>query len=116
MGRRAGWLFVLSDSNYDWGQGLKELLEWRDAHRVDVVDVWYFGLDPRADVPPLRELPLADAGFVNGRPWEEIVRREMRGRKHHRALRDVPESHLIERARMVQRTKARGQDDDLFYL
>ena len=71
-GTREGYKY-LSDSNYDWGQGLKELLDWREANHVDVVDVWYFGLDPRARVLPLRLLPLGDPGFVQGRPWEEGI-------------------------------------------
>jgi hypothetical protein len=58
---------LLSDSNYDWGQGLKELLKWREAHSVDVVHVWYFGLDPRADVQPLKKLPLHEDQYgANG--------------------------------------------------
>jgi hypothetical protein len=43
----------LSDSNYDWGQGLHELARWRDANDVEVLDVWYFGTDSA----------IADAGF-----------------------------------------------------
>jgi hypothetical protein len=40
-----GYLYV-SDSNYDWGQGLPELAEWQQQ-RAAPVTVWYFGLDPR---------------------------------------------------------------------
>jgi hypothetical protein len=40
-----GYLYV-SDSNYDWGQGLPELAEWQQQ-RAARVTVWYFGLDPR---------------------------------------------------------------------
>ena len=72
-GTRSGWRY-LSDSNYDWGQGLMELLQWRDSHGGGDVDVWYFGLDPRANVPPLHMLPLSEEGFVQARPWEEIFR------------------------------------------
>ncbi len=35
----------LSDSNYDWGQGLKELAQWREAHQVDDLHVMYYGTD-----------------------------------------------------------------------
>jgi len=37
---------VVSDSNYDWGQGLPELSAWQRERRTDVA-VWYFGTDPR---------------------------------------------------------------------
>ena len=70
-GTRNGYLY-LADSNYDWGQGLKELLRWRDAHGVPAVDVWYFGTDPRVIVPPLRLLPVGFGDSPAGRPWEEV--------------------------------------------
>ncbi|HWB58755.1 MAG TPA: glycosyltransferase family 39 protein [Chthoniobacteraceae bacterium] len=65
---------LLSDSNYDWGQGLPDLIRWRDAHGVDVLDVWYFGLDPRKDARPLRWDPLSEDSFAGGKPWDELLR------------------------------------------
>ena len=65
-GTRDGYR-LLSDSNYDWGQGLLELKEWCARHGVDAIDVWYFGTDPRVDAPPLRVLPLHSAEFLAGR-------------------------------------------------
>lgn len=56
-GTARGYL-CLSDSNYDWGQGVKELAQWRRRHGVEPLDVWYFGTDPAAATPPLRLLPL----------------------------------------------------------
>ena len=56
-GTERGYLY-LSDSNYDWGQGLLELTRWQSTHDGGTLDVWYFGSDPRVDVPPLRLLPL----------------------------------------------------------
>ena len=56
-GTERGYLYV-SDSNYDWGQGLIELVRWQTARGGGTLDVWYFGSDPRVDVPPLRLLPL----------------------------------------------------------
>jgi hypothetical protein len=56
-GTRRGFL-VLSDSNYDWGQGLKELARWETRHGSAPVKVWYFGTDPAVNRPPLREVPL----------------------------------------------------------
>ena len=43
----------LSDSNYDWGQGLKELARWQETHRVDDLHVMYYGTDTS-----LRRLPM----------------------------------------------------------
>ena len=48
---------VVSDSNYDWGQGLPELLAWREKNKAEL-DVWYFGRDPDNMKAPLREVPL----------------------------------------------------------
>jgi hypothetical protein len=72
-GTENGYLY-LSDSNYDWGQGLKDLLVWRQLHKVDVVDLCYFGADPRRWDAPFRILPFIDPAFVQGRPWEEVFR------------------------------------------
>jgi len=47
----------LSDSNYDWGQGLGELASWQQRQQADL-DVWYFGTDPVLKKVPLREVPL----------------------------------------------------------
>jgi hypothetical protein len=56
-GTRAGYLY-LSDSNYDWGQGLRELARWQRQHREDPLDVWYFGSDPALASLPMREIRL----------------------------------------------------------
>ena len=56
-GTGKGYL-CLSDSNYDWGQGLNDLRAWQRRHGAPTVEVWYFGADPSVNVPPLRELPL----------------------------------------------------------
>lgn len=37
---------VVSDSNYDWGQGLPELADWQQSHGEPTA-IWYFGTDPR---------------------------------------------------------------------
>jgi hypothetical protein len=52
-----GYLY-LSDSNYDWGQGLKELADWQKEHSDAKLDVWYFGADPALERLPMRHLPL----------------------------------------------------------
>ena len=56
-GTQRGYL-LLSDSNYDWGQGLKELARWQRLHGRGPLDVWYFGTDPI-----LRSLPLRGVRF-----------------------------------------------------
>jgi len=56
-GTRDGYHFV-SDANYDWGQGLKDLHRWQQRNHVANLDVWYFGTDPL-----LKELPIASAPF-----------------------------------------------------
>jgi hypothetical protein len=54
-GTPTGYL-LLSDSNYDWGQGLLELDEWRRANEVDQLSVWYFGQDTRLKQMAIRDL------------------------------------------------------------
>ncbi len=49
---------LVSEANYDWGQGLKELAQWREAHALPVLDVWYFGTDPTFARLPFRNRPL----------------------------------------------------------
>jgi Dolichyl-phosphate-mannose-protein mannosyltransferase len=49
---------LLSDSNYDWGQGLPALARWSEARGLSVIDVWYFGTDPAAAAPPFHVLRL----------------------------------------------------------
>ena len=48
----------LSDSNYDWGQGLKELARWCRNRGIADMDLWYFGTDPARDQPPFHGLQL----------------------------------------------------------
>jgi hypothetical protein len=48
---------LVSDSNYDWGQGLPELVAWQRQHGADV-EMWYFGSDPAVDSLPVRHVPL----------------------------------------------------------
>jgi hypothetical protein len=54
-GTAKGYL-CLSDSNYDWGQGLKELARWHQKHPERPLDVWYFGSDPALESLPVREM------------------------------------------------------------
>jgi hypothetical protein len=45
---------LLSDSNYDWGQGLPDLVDWHQSHKERPILVWYFGTDP--NVTQFRQL------------------------------------------------------------
>jgi hypothetical protein len=56
-GTARGYL-ALSDSNYDWGQGLKELNRWHKKHAEAPLAVWYFGTDPALRRLPLEEVRL----------------------------------------------------------
>jgi hypothetical protein len=56
-GTRRGYTRV-SDANYDWGQGLKELAGWQREHPEAPLDVWYFGSDPAVELLQVRPLPL----------------------------------------------------------
>lgn len=56
-GTQRGYLY-LSDSNYDWGQGLKELARRQRERGLVPLDVWYFGTDPLLESMPARSLPL----------------------------------------------------------
>jgi len=59
-GTKNGYL-ALSDSNYDWGQGLKELAAWQRNHNQSPLNVWYFGKDPLLAEMPMQPVTLAEA-------------------------------------------------------
>ncbi len=56
---------VVSDSNYDWGQGLPELARWQQSHGEPTV-IWYFGTDPR--FPRLRRYDPRRESVANSQP------------------------------------------------
>jgi hypothetical protein len=56
-GRRPAYEIV-SDSNYDWGQGLPNLAKWQSDRGISDLDVWYFGTDPQFNHLHLHDLPL----------------------------------------------------------
>ena len=72
-GTRTGYR-LLSDSNYDWGQGLLELNEWRERRGLAEIDVWYFGLDPRVRQPPFQVVLLHSEEWLRGQSPAEAVR------------------------------------------
>ena len=49
---------LLSDSNYDWGQGLGELRDWQKRNGVEDLDVWYFGSDPGLSSGPFHPVSM----------------------------------------------------------
>jgi hypothetical protein len=52
-GTATGYL-CLSDSNYDWGQGVPELARWQEEHPESPLDVLYIGTDPLLGRLPVR--------------------------------------------------------------
>jgi hypothetical protein len=53
---------LVSDSNFDWGQGIPDLLQMIESNDMPTpVALWYFGTDPAAQKPPLRLVPLHKA-------------------------------------------------------
>jgi hypothetical protein len=44
----------LSDSNYDWGQGLTELAQWQETHHVRDLHVMYYGTDTKLLSLPMK--------------------------------------------------------------
>lgn len=46
----------LSDSNYDWGQGLHDLAQWQQQHHIMDLTVLYYGTDPQLRRLPMRRL------------------------------------------------------------
>ena len=58
-GTERGYL-CLNDSNYDWGQGIKQLYRWQRDNRVPFLVLWKFGNDPAFRKLPMREVVLAD--------------------------------------------------------
>ncbi len=54
---------LLSDSNYDWGQGIGELRDWQQRNGIEKLDVWYFGKDPDRLKGPFHLVSIRDDGF-----------------------------------------------------
>lgn len=75
-GGTGGGYRLVSDSNYDWGQGLPELDTWHASAGRPALAVWYWGADPALLHGPwlpvaLHEAPWRPAGslhaFLRGR-------------------------------------------------
>jgi len=50
----------LADSNFDWGQGLRDLDRWTAERGLPTTQVWYYGTDPVIGKDPNRLLALHD--------------------------------------------------------
>ena len=55
----------VSDTDYDWGQGLKDLVRWEHRHDIGSMDVWYFGTDPAVNGPSLHPIYLSHLPLRN---------------------------------------------------
>jgi hypothetical protein len=75
-GARDGYRLV-SDSNYDWGQGVPELAEWQQRSSADLA-VWYFGTDPAFRRLPFTEVPLHQLPVAG---WDDL-HRHLKGRSY----------------------------------
>jgi hypothetical protein len=67
---------LLSDSNFDWGQGLPDLAAWAETKGLSDLPVWYFGTDPAVTHAPLSLAPLHGFEIASG----DELRRHVRGR------------------------------------
>jgi hypothetical protein len=67
---------IVSDSNYDWGQGVPGLADFARRRGLGDLEVWYFGTDPDVDRPPLRQVKLHLLPVACG----DDVRAQVRGR------------------------------------
>ena len=64
---------LVSDSNYDWGQGLPELAAWQRRNDIDQIDVWYFGTDPAFRHLPVHDCPLHAMSLQSPSDVRDIV-------------------------------------------
>jgi hypothetical protein len=56
-GTRHGYVYV-SEANYDWGQGLPELVRWQNERGIGRLGICYYGSDPQISRLPLEVVPL----------------------------------------------------------
>ena len=76
--REGGPQNLVSDSNYDWGQGLLDLVEVSNAWNHPRKPIWvaYWGADPRVNHDPLKRLVPSDQKIVD----EESLRVWLKGK------------------------------------
>jgi hypothetical protein len=64
---------IISDSNYDWGQGVPDLAQWLASRGNPPLDLFYFGADPSVRRLPVRVMPYQTY------PYQDFLK-EVRGR------------------------------------
>ena len=109
---------LLSDSNYDWGQGLLELGEWQRAHADRPLKIWYFGLDPRAKQSPFELLQLHGEEHASLDDFPPLVNGGYLAVSHHALVRERPHLYAVVEAggRETSRDAAGGADGDVHHL
>ncbi len=65
---------IVSEANYDWGQGLNELAQWQQCHEGAPVEVWYYGTDPSVNDLPFHHLPLHQQPLQSPDDLEPLVK------------------------------------------
>ncbi len=63
---------LLTESNFDWGQGLVELDRWTDERGLPRTAVWYYGMDPAIQNQPGRLLQLHWEAFGIKQPADTM--------------------------------------------
>ena len=71
---------ILADSNYDWGQGLKDLDRWTAEHGLPDTQVWYYGMDPVIGNDKARLTAAARQGRVAGSRRPPTLANHVRGK------------------------------------
>jgi hypothetical protein len=70
---------LVNDSNYDWGQGLDDLLRWQEEHPSDL-SVWYFGSCHSLAGVPLQTVRLHNLPAERS-PLPRVTLDELAGRR-----------------------------------
>jgi hypothetical protein len=68
-------IYLLSDSNCDWGQGVPDLAMWHRAHGAPPLAVWYFGTDPALATLPYQPVRLHAQTFAS----DDDIRAQLHG-------------------------------------
>lgn len=61
-GTRNGYRIV-SEANYDWGQGLPELARWQERNQIREMEICYYGTDPLIQRMHVKPIPLFHMNF-----------------------------------------------------
>ncbi len=74
-GGRADAHTQVADSNYDWGQGIPDLLRWyeENGRPAQGIAVWYFGGDPLVSEPPLYLVRPDQLPIIHGQELKDVA-------------------------------------------